>query len=141
LTESPTDVRSLQAGALPTSFNGDAFELRLKVQKATTEVQSLKAHLKTLFHVLKKLKQEVKIYPSEEADLLNFERAMGSQIESTISHLLDPALEDELKSQPPKNFTSHFFVCKNMFCDGAFSLQCEKFQMKADLKSHSCVLS
>eukprot|EP00475_Leptophrys_vorax_P026535 TRINITY_DN3751_c0_g1_i1.p1 TRINITY_DN3751_c0_g1~~TRINITY_DN3751_c0_g1_i1.p1 ORF type:complete len:711 (+),score=171.14 TRINITY_DN3751_c0_g1_i1:153-2285(+) len=34
--------------------------------------------------------------------------------------------------------TSQFFVCRNLFCDGAYCLKCEQFVKKAELNSHSC---
>ena len=37
--------------------------------------------------------------------------------------------------------TSQFFVCKNIMCDGAFCLRCEKFLEKKDMESHICSLS
>jgi hypothetical protein len=34
--------------------------------------------------------------------------------------------------------TSQFFVCRNLFCDGAYCLKCETFLKKPELPSHLC---
>eukprot|EP00475_Leptophrys_vorax_P003663 TRINITY_DN12149_c0_g1_i2.p1 TRINITY_DN12149_c0_g1~~TRINITY_DN12149_c0_g1_i2.p1 ORF type:complete len:402 (-),score=94.37 TRINITY_DN12149_c0_g1_i2:1133-2239(-) len=60
-----------------------------------------------------------------------------------IERVLEEKFAKELKSDENSNQggTSQFFVCKNLFCDGAYCLRCESFLKKEDMQHHFCKLS
>eukprot|EP00475_Leptophrys_vorax_P006076 TRINITY_DN1371_c0_g1_i1.p1 TRINITY_DN1371_c0_g1~~TRINITY_DN1371_c0_g1_i1.p1 ORF type:complete len:749 (+),score=175.73 TRINITY_DN1371_c0_g1_i1:111-2357(+) len=60
-------------------------------------------------------------------------RAMVESITAEIEEKLHADMEDD-----EKVITSQYFVCRNIFCDGAFCLKCEKFLKKPELEAHVC---
>jgi hypothetical protein len=104
----------------------------------------LEHELKNLFLLLKRAKKEARNYPNGSVDAQNFEKAMNSEIEGRVANILSKKHEPlvgEKKIDPVENMTSQFFVCKNIFCDGAFCLRCENHLLKEEMRSHTCILT
>jgi hypothetical protein len=59
-----------------------------------------------------------------------------------IQTLVEQKFAEDFKNEGavPDAETSQFFVCRNLFCDGAYCLRCEIFLKKEDMQSHFCRL-
>eukprot|EP00475_Leptophrys_vorax_P002700 TRINITY_DN11514_c0_g1_i1.p1 TRINITY_DN11514_c0_g1~~TRINITY_DN11514_c0_g1_i1.p1 ORF type:complete len:732 (-),score=175.28 TRINITY_DN11514_c0_g1_i1:128-2323(-) len=101
---------------------------------------SLKSELKVLGAFLQKSRRKKAELSSEDNDRAKafFERQRLEGLDR-IQIALDEEFSRDQKHEIQSS-TSQFFVCKNLFCDGAYCLRCESFLKKEEMQSHFCKL-
>eukprot|EP00475_Leptophrys_vorax_P002897 TRINITY_DN11649_c0_g1_i2.p1 TRINITY_DN11649_c0_g1~~TRINITY_DN11649_c0_g1_i2.p1 ORF type:complete len:735 (-),score=139.40 TRINITY_DN11649_c0_g1_i2:2496-4478(-) len=99
--------------------------LREKITKDSAEANVLRE---------KVLRQREERRAKLKAELEARRKEMVEQITAEI----EEKMQSEQKSSKEDVMTSQFFVCRNLFCDGAFCLKCESFLKKQVLSYHFC---
>eukprot|EP00475_Leptophrys_vorax_P029680 TRINITY_DN4380_c0_g1_i6.p1 TRINITY_DN4380_c0_g1~~TRINITY_DN4380_c0_g1_i6.p1 ORF type:complete len:780 (+),score=166.81 TRINITY_DN4380_c0_g1_i6:16-2355(+) len=55
-----------------------------------------------------------------------------------LAEEVEEKLHSEIRALEESVETSQYFVCRNLFCDGAYCLKCETFLKKSEMSTHYC---